>query len=474
MLVQTQTSAGGASVDQAVAYQGDPVHDGSQSDALTPPLSKVWSESFGGPVSYPLIAQNTAFVTAAPNPSTYGTTLYAIDLSSGAMRWSVGLGGTYWWSGLAYDNGQVFTLNYDGQLRAFDATTGNPAWATQLPGQSAFTSAPTASGGMVYTAGAGSGGTLYAVNESTGALVWSAPVENGDESSPVVTSSGVYVSYACQQVYDFDPLSGTLLWHHTSSCEGGGGRTPVIGDGKLFVRDPVLGNVVLDPSTGAATGTFSAGPAPSISGTTAYLLNGGTLSAVNLSTSALDWSFTGDGSLTSAPLVANGIVYEGSSSGNVYAVSAATGSTVWSANVSSPVAAPDEQNVSQPLTGMAVGQGTLLVPATNTLVAFRSTPDFAMTLKPAALQVRKNHSGSVTVTVSANAFFSGTVTLSRSGVPSSVKTTLSPTSVILAPSGSGHAMLTVTPGGGSRSFAMTVQACSGSTCHSATLSVTVS
>lgn len=58
-------------------------------------------------------------------------------------------------------------------------------------------------------------------------------------------------------------------------------------------------------------------------------------------------------------------------SGNVYALSASTGSVVWSANAGAGVLAPDEQNVSQPLTGLASSGGLLLVPAGDTLVAFR-------------------------------------------------------------------------------------------------------
>ena len=49
---------------------------------------------------------------------------------------------------------------------------------------------------------------------------------------------------------------------------------------------------------------------------------------------------------------------------------ASTGEVVTTVNVGSAVPAPDEHNVSQPLTGMAVGLGHLVVPGTNTLTVY--------------------------------------------------------------------------------------------------------
>src|SRR5207237_4327777 len=129
--------------------------------------------------------------------------------STGATVWGpVDLGGIYSFSGIAYDNGLVFAVNFDGVLQSFDAQIGMRNWLVQLPGQYAFTSPPSALNGVVYVGGAGSGGTLYAVQETNGNVLWTGSVENGDHSSPTVSNDGVYVSYACEQVYDFAPGSG--------------------------------------------------------------------------------------------------------------------------------------------------------------------------------------------------------------------------------------------------------------------------
>ena len=352
--------------DQAVAYQLNVTHNGAlTNDTLTPPLIRGWSVNLGALVSYPLIANGHVFVTAGDNNSP--VKLYALNLSTGATAWGpIALGSSRPWANATYENGRVFTVNYDGKMQAFDENTGSILWTTQLRGQYAFSSPPTASNGIVYAGGAGSGGTLYAVRETDGALQWTGSVMNGDNSSPAVTNSGVYVSYACAQTYDFNPSDGSLIWHHTTGCEGGGGKTPVLGNGQLFVRDAPSGNVVLDPSSGTSLGTFTATPAPAIAGSRGYFTTGVGLTAIDLATNTTLWTFAGDGSLSSAPLVVNGLVYVASTYGNIYALDQ-SGTLVWTSNVAPTINYPDEQNVSQPLTGLAAGSGYLLVPAGATL-----------------------------------------------------------------------------------------------------------
>ena len=99
-----------------------------------------------------------------------------------------------------------------------------------------------------------------------------------------------------------------------------------------------------------------------------YTLQSGSLVAVDPSGSPNRWEF-GNGTLVTAPVVNDGVVYVGSSDGTVYGVSARSGSKVWSGTAGSTILAPDEQNVDV-LVGIAVGGGLLVVPAGNVLTAF--------------------------------------------------------------------------------------------------------
>ena len=363
------------SAQQARNLQIDATHTGSTTiEHLTPPLKQRWVVDFGQDISYPLIADGKVFVTVSN--AGVGTSLFALNATNGGLVWSSDLGGPYHWSGLCYENGRVFAVNTDGFLRAFDGTSGNVIWQLQLPGQYLFSAAPTVSQGVIYVGGAGSGGTLYAVNANSGAVIWTKPVANGDASSPAVTSNGVFVSYSCQNVYKFDPATGTQIFHVNSGCSGGGGTTPVFYNDRLYVRD-ILGDAIFDPNTGQIIGSFNAKNTPVFSGNRGFFLNGshvlgtfGTLQARDVNTNSVLWSFSGDGFLQSAVLVVNDYVYVGSSQGNLYAVNAATGQQVWSTNTGDSIPYVDDFNLSQPLTGFAAGESLLVIPTSTKLIAY--------------------------------------------------------------------------------------------------------
>lgn len=363
--------------EQARNFQINTTHTGSISvENLTPPLTQRWVVNFGRPISYPIIADGKVFVTVK-NSSTHGTRLFALNATNGATLWSFALGGTFWWSAACYENGRVFALNWDGVLRAFDGATGNLIWSIQLPGQFAFDSAPTVHEGVIYTAGAGTGGTVYAVSADSGSVLWTAPVVNGSLSSPAVTSEGVYVSYSCPNVYKLDPATGATIWHYTTGCSGGGGTTPVLYNERLYVRD-FSNHTIHDSNTGAIIGNFSAKNAPVFSGSRGFFLHEDAfvplLEARDVNTHEILWNFAGDGFLQSAVLVVNDLVYVGSAMGKLYAVDAATGEKVWETNAGASIPFVDEHNVSQPLTSFAAGEGLLVVPTSTTLVAYERGP----------------------------------------------------------------------------------------------------
>lgn len=146
----------------------------------------------------------------------------------------------------------------------------------------------------------------------------------------------------------------------------------MLANGRLYVRDWQFPGI-FDATTGSLLSTFlSVGPAPAVTASSVYDQAAGTLTASGVTPgSSTTWTFSGDGTLSSAPVVAGDDVIVAGTSGNVYALSAATGNVVWTANAGAAVAAPDEQNLSRPLTGLASSGGLLVVPAGSALVAFR-------------------------------------------------------------------------------------------------------
>ena len=365
-----------AIADQSVAYQLDPQHDGDLTSVpLTPPLAKQWSDTFSNGLSYPLVVNGIVYLSAGPTGSSDASTLYAINEATGGSLWSRTLGSaSYGWSDIAYDAGRVFGVNEGGLLSGVDAVTGALDWSVQLPGQYSFTAPPIAVDGIVYVGGAGSGGTLYAVDEQSGRLLWTDPVANGDDSSPAFDGTNVFVTYPCQY-YAVAAITGATAWQDDNGCSGGGGDTPVVADGHVFIRDWTSPGLIVNSSTGATQGPLSATQAPAVADGTAYELSGPTLEAVADDGLGINsWSFAGDGGLVTAPLVTDGVVWVGSSSGNLYALNPATGQELWSTNVGTPLSAGSTGYVGAPFTGLGAGNGALIVPAGDSLIAYAPAP----------------------------------------------------------------------------------------------------
>jgi hypothetical protein len=134
----------------------------------------------------------------------------------------------------------------------------------------------------------------------------------------------------------------------------------VYANGNVFTRD-FFGNLILNAATGTLQSMYAGVPTPAVDATTIYTLNPPTLYAQNLNGGQTKWTFNGDGNLTSAPIViqtATGeLVIVGSTSGMLYALNAATGAQVWSANVGGAIATPDEHNAGN-LAGLARRAGS--------------------------------------------------------------------------------------------------------------------
>jgi outer membrane protein assembly factor BamB len=363
----------------ASTYLIDPAHTGAPGHVgLAAPLARAWTAKLGAPVSYPLVASGAVYVTTngieAGGTQAVSPRLLAFDASTGATLWTADLGPASSAS-IAYDQGRIFSIDnqsssYPVNLHAYDAATGAPEWTAQPDNQFYFDAPPVAYRGIVYVYGEESGGTVYAYDETTGSLLWRHLTEGG-EGSPAISDDGVFISEGCHQVYAFDRVSGAPLWRHTGPCTGGGGATPLLYGHSLYVRD-TLGDLVLDTATGSATAAaFASDLAPALHGTRLFSVTRGVLSAGDATQGGTTWTFTGDGRLATSPLVADGFVYVGSSTGNLFAVREGDGAVAWSENTGVPLVSKEEFGT-EPRVAFAAGGGLLFVPVGSTLVAYAS------------------------------------------------------------------------------------------------------
>jgi outer membrane protein assembly factor BamB len=359
----------------ATAFQNGPRHDGMDlGDTFNPAtLHQAWSDNLNlpggtGTVSYPVIAAGRIFVMASSVVSStlWRDDLFALDATTGAVDWQVSSKSEL--VGLTYDGGQVFAQGGTGQLTAYDAATGHVNWTIPADGDS-ITAPLTAYDGVLYTSASG---RLFASSEANGQVLWMAPVQNGDTSSPAVDDSGVYVDYPCTP-YRFG-LDGTNRWTDGFGCSGGGGTTSVLNGGHLYLDGSNYASaLILSSATGVPNGAFGGTGMPSFDATHMYVFNGGVLDAVDQSGSPTRWSFTGDGAIDATPVTTNGIVFTGSTNGNLYGLDASTGARVWTAAAPGSVSTIDGNLVggSQAAhVGLAAADGLLAVPAGGFLTVY--------------------------------------------------------------------------------------------------------
>lgn len=352
------------SVD-ASDYRIDPAHDGAMtfgSGSVSFPTSPSWHVSLGsGAPSNIVIADGNVYLTTGISG---GSQLLALNQSTGATAWGPkAIAGTAGGSaGVAYDDDQVFVTQDQSStgggstLYAYNADTGALNWSTALGGTSP--GAPTATDGFVYVIATGSA-TLYALNETTGAITWEQSL-SGAGGTPAVTADGVYVAATTSGCFtvDFRPATGEVIWNTSNGtlyCPTT--ATPTVAN-QLVYAPNASGTSVFDAEAGTNTGALSDSLPAAFTNTTAYFMESPNLDAVILtndpSSDTVQWTFNGDNELNTPPVVVNDqnndqYVITGSSYGNLYAVDATSGSSVWTQSLGNKVAQ------------LAVGDGLLLV-----------------------------------------------------------------------------------------------------------------
>ena len=246
-----------------------------------------------------------------------------------------------WNSNPAVASGGVYVLTTDGSYdyaERWDIATHSRSWHT-LPGarSGARPAAPAIDVDHVYAAVDSDGAhvTVTSLAAATGAVTWSVTLSGFQiAGSPVVDGGKVFVATTDGNVYALDPATGATLWSRSPSGYFGQ-SAPAVANGVVYIGDSVLHRFW---AFRAADGTTLAGwprtDANGVGGVVAVtggkVLSGGSnLRAYDATTGALVWTaHDGAGDITSAssaPAVANGKVYFGTSDGHLHVVDLQTG-----------------------------------------------------------------------------------------------------------------------------------------------------
>jgi outer membrane protein assembly factor BamB len=350
---------------QATTIQAGPEHAGFvREPGLSPPLRPAWTRRLPAGMSYPLIADGRVFVVTQ-RARERGSRLLALSARSGRTLWR--RDDVYY---PAYDQGRVFArrnTETEEYLIALSASDGGVVWQREVGRD---TGPPVATGGVVYLSQA----WLSAYRGSDGALLWETQTDSSG-GTPAIAGDSVYLSFSCEQLA-LARATGTVLWHVQHGCSGGGGDVPVVHAGRLYVREGPgwPPGDVYDSATGAHRGRIRTDYPPALAGGLGLFaharlpgedfLFGHTLVARPIGGGRARWRFRGDGYLDTAALIVNDTAYVGSGSGRIYGLVLRTGRVAWRARLPRPV-------LGSSTSGLAAGEGVLVVPAYGLLAAFR-------------------------------------------------------------------------------------------------------
>ena len=265
--------------------------------------------------------------------------LYALNGSTGALLWSASASppAAIKSSPLLDAAGKLFVGSTDGKLAAYDAVTGVSLWGFQTG--AAIRSSPALGAGplgpLVFIANDNE--TLFAVAADTGAHAWNVslgPYAGGHRnasSSPVCTGGLVYIGSGGGAIWALQAATGAVQWHVDTGAPISG--TPAVAAGVVYVGNGNGTILALNAATGAVVYAAAAGAAlyssPAVAGGYAYFpAADGILYTLETATGALanlggpngppsgapgGWPFV------SSPAVdVGGIIYIGSSNGNIY------------------------------------------------------------------------------------------------------------------------------------------------------------
>jgi outer membrane protein assembly factor BamB len=196
----------------------------------------------------------------------------------------------------------VYVATTAGRLLSFSLAGGQPGWVyPEGEPAGSFETAPALHGDTIYLAS--SDGLVHAVDINTG-LAACEPVDTRFEiqSHPMITGETLFMG----------TVGSSVLTYSTASCWG-------IPPGFTTYPVPTEEGAIVTPDAlyyveGINLHGVALAPDSWLEGNTPFL-----------------WphSFTDDSLITTPPILANGLIYVGTGSGNVYAIDAETGEEMW-------------------------------------------------------------------------------------------------------------------------------------------------
>ncbi|MGQ9732228.1 MAG: outer membrane protein assembly factor BamB family protein [Candidatus Zipacnadales bacterium] len=327
--------------------------------ALPERLFEVWVAQTAGPVrSCPAIAENTVFVGSDDGY------LYALDLSTGSLRWRYHLGSPVGGSPtvaggkvfVGCDDGSIYCFRTEADKQLSADRIGRQVWRFRTKGSVVDSPLVTASGLVVFGS---TDGTIYALDAESARPVWSyttkgpvtaSPVKSGGPLLIVEESGGRTVGrdvlfFASEDghIYAFGERDGHLLWQVNTGAPVR--ATPMVWGNKVIVLNDEGKVLALDGRNGRQewAQTVAGVPAgsPALSNSLAIIpLRSGRLVGLDLKKAQVAWETEVPGNIESTPIAPYGsVIYVGTLDGHLYAIDRVKGEVKWDFLTAGPIKA---------------------------------------------------------------------------------------------------------------------------------------
>ncbi len=211
--------------------------------------------------------------------------------------------------------GQLFVIDIDGVVHAFDAVTGAAQWTHKVSasndgGKSVFGGGVAVDNGRVYaTNGAGD---VEAISATDGSSLWKVRPAGPLRGAPTLANGNVYVMTQDNQIYALAQATGKVNWTETGSV----GKASIFG---VAAPAAAQATVIAGYSTGELT---------------AYRFeNGQNLWADALSRTSIATSVSTLTDIDADPVIDNGRVYAVGQGGRMAAYELVTGQRIWELNI---------------------------------------------------------------------------------------------------------------------------------------------
>jgi outer membrane protein assembly factor BamB len=323
---------------------------------LVPPFRRLWTFHGQALLEFPpAVAYGRLYLP------TFDGRFYALDAKTGKAIWRFDSGRCSWASP-AVAGAVVFEtfLNrrsdcdhqhapLDGEVIAFDATSGKVKWVRRLPPTE---SSPLVAKGMVYVGDWS--GRVNALDVRTGRARWSFLAGGAVKGSVALDRGRLYIGSYDGHVYALDARTGRQLWRASGQARFGNRgtfySTPAAAYGRVFIGSTDGKVYSFGQQSGALRWSQSTGgyvySSPAVWGGLVYIGSyDGWFYALDAATGDVRWRFQANGPISGSPTVLGGIVYFSTLHERTYGLNAGSGKLVWSFpdGKYSPVVADDER-----------------------------------------------------------------------------------------------------------------------------------